>query len=177
MIKKYFIPTMYIKNYRELNLEKLKNKGIKVLAIDVDNTLVPPYTAELDFEAKDFVQKVKDAGLIPVILSNNTKKRVQGVAKQIDVDFYSFSCKPCKYNYKKILRDKDCSRNEVAVLGDQLVTDIFGGNRMNFVSILQDPITNEENTSGKITRKIEVKILAILSKNESLKKGIYYDNM
>lgn len=177
MIKKYFIPTIYIKNYRTLNLEKLREHGIKVLCIDVDNTLVPPHTATLDNDAIAFIQRVKDNGLLPVIISNNTEKRVQGVANQVNVDFYSFSCKPCKYNYIKILRDTKCTKNEVAVLGDQLVTDILGGNRMNFLTILQDPISDVENTSGKITRRIETKILATLSKNESLKKGTYYDNM
>lgn len=177
MIEKYFKPAIYINNYRSLNLLKLVEKGIRVLCIDVDNTLVSPHCATLEDEAKDFIQQVKDRGITPVLLSNNTKKRVAGVAKQVDVVFYSFSCKPCTYNYKKIAKDYHCHSDEMAILGDQLITDVLSGKRMKIWTILQDPLTNEENHSGKITRKMETYILNALAKRESLRKGEYYDNM
>lgn len=177
MIEKYFKPTIYIDNYRSLHLSKLVQKGVKVLCIDVDNTLVSPHCKTLDKDAVLFIQQVKVCGMTPVLLSNNTKKRVQGVAKQADVDYFSFSCKPSKYNYKKIIKKYHCDASEVAILGDQLITDVLGGKRMKVWTILQDPVSNEENHSGKITRKLETYILRSLAKRESVRKGEYYDNM
>lgn len=177
MIEKYFKPTIYIKDYRSLDLQKLVEKGIKVLCIDVDNTLLSPYCTTLSEDAKAFIQKVKDSGLTPCLISNNTKKRVQDVAEQVNVAFYSFSCKPCTYNYKKIKKDTACSTDEIAILGDQLITDVLGGKRMKFCTILQDPVTQVENHSGKITRKLESYVLTNLAKKENFRKGVYYDNL
>lgn len=177
MIEKYFLPTCYIKHYKNLNLNQIKSKGIKVFIIDVDNTLISHEVHDLDADAIDFIQAIKDHQMNPVIVSNNVKERVGKVAQQGQCDYFSFALKPLKRKYKQIVRKYNCEPHEVCVLGDQLITDVLGGNRMKFVTILQDPISNKDNTSGKVTRLIEDKIFNYLRYKNKWRRHDYYDNL
>lgn len=177
MILDLFIPIQYISHYSKCNVEELKAHGIKVFILDVDNTLISHFVNELDKSSIEFIKVIRDAGIIPVILSNNVKKRVEPLARQAGVDYFSFSCKPLSYNYHKVLRKYSCKSNEVAVLGDQLITDICGGNRMKFVTILQMPLTTSTNTSGKVTKIIDKYLYKVLKRKNILIKGEPYDHM
>lgn len=177
MIVKYFLPTCYIKHYKNLDLNELESRGIKIFIVDVDNTLISHEVHELDNEAISFIQAIKEHHMIPVIVSNNVKERVSEVAKQGQCDYFSFALKPLKRKYKAILRKYNCKSSEVCVIGDQLITDVLGGNRMKFITILQDPISNKDNTSGKVTRFIETMIFNYLEKKNKWRKQQYYDNL
>lgn len=170
-----FVPNMYIPHYSQLKTEILSQKGIKMLLIDVDNTLIPYHTMELSDEIKGWIESLKKEGLIPVLISNNHKNRVSKIAQQLNIPFYAFSRKPAKQNYKKALRDHRLQQHEVASLGDQLITDVCGGNRMGIFTILQEPLEEKENAAGKISRFIESKILVYLEKQGTFKKGEYYE--
>ncbi|MEG0076446.1 YqeG family HAD IIIA-type phosphatase [Anaerorhabdus sp.] len=177
MIAKYFLPTMYIKNYQDLDLDKLKKRGVRIFIVDVDNTLISHEVSQLDDSGLAFMENIKNHGMIPVIVSNNVKQRVEQLARQADCAYYSFALKPLKLKYKRILREYKCNQDEVCVIGDQLITDVLGGNRMKFITILQEPITNIDNTSGKVTRFIETKIFNYLEKTNKWRKHNYYDNL
>lgn len=177
MIIDLFVPIQYISHYSKCNIEELKTHGIKVFILDVDNTLISHFVNELDETSINFINAIKEAGIVPVILSNNVKKRVEIIAKQANIDYFSFSCKPLSYNYYKVLRKYGCKRNEVAIIGDQLITDIFGGNRMKFLTILQTPLTTSTNHSGKITRIFDKYLYKMLEKRNLLIKGETYDHM
>ncbi|MEG0176510.1 YqeG family HAD IIIA-type phosphatase [Anaerorhabdus sp.] len=177
MIDNYFLPTMYIRNYQDLDLDSLVKKGIKVFVIDVDNTLISHEVSDLDSKAIAFIHEIQNHGMIPVIISNNVKKRVEEVARQGSCDYFSFALKPLKYKYKQLLKRYNCTPNEVITLGDQLITDVLGGNRMKFNTILQDPISKKDNTSGKVTRFIETKVFKHLEKQGKWRRNKYYDCM
>lgn len=177
MIERYFLPKIYIRHYSDLNLEQLRSDGIKVVVVDVDNTLISHEVHVLDDYAVQFLQAIKRADMNPVIMSNNVKKRVEPIAKQGECDYFSFALKPLKRKYKAVLKKYQCKPNEVAVLGDQIVTDILGGNRMNFITILQEPISNKDNTSGKVTRFIENRIIQVLEKKNKWRRYTYYDKL
>ncbi len=172
-----FVPKYYIQNFTQLNPIMLKEKGIKILLIDVDNTIIKHYSFEVSDEVKNWVEETKTAQILPILISNNKESRIKNIAKQLNVDYMAFSCKPLKRKYKKVIKEYSCSRTEVAALGDQLVTDILGANRMGIVSILQDPLECKENSAGKITRFIEKKIMKRLEAKGQLRRGEYYNEM
>ncbi len=172
-----FIPDMYIPHYNQCDLEKLRSRGITALLIDLDNTVVSHTETALSIESLQFISRIQEADIIPIFISNNRKYRVHQFATQAQIDAYSFSCKPLKRNYKKVLRKLRIPAEKVAVLGDQLVTDVMGGNRMKMITILQDPLENKENTAGKVTRKIERQIYETLEKKGKLRRGVYYDHL
>ena len=64
---------------------------------------------------------------------------------------------------------------DIACVGDQLLTDIYGANRLGFTSILVNPISNKEKFVTKINRAMEKIILNNFSKKGIFKKGEYYE--
>ena len=174
LLERYFLPDTYAKNVFSVDLEALKQKGIKLILCDVDNTLVAFDDPHPDEFARAFIKKVRDSGLEVFLISNNTQKRVGGFAQKCGADYYYSSLKPLKRQYKRILKDTQLQPCEVAVLGDQLLTDICGGKRMKLYTVLTSPLYTKDIIYTKVTRLVEQIIYTVFEKQGKLKRGEYY---
>ncbi|MEG1733261.1 MAG: HAD hydrolase-like protein, partial [Longicatena sp.] len=123
---KMFTPNYYIHNYSALRVEYLKEHNIQVLLCDIDNTLVPHDVAHPDKQALAFIQRIQESGIQMAFVSNNVEERVMTFAKGLDIASYPFALKPLPKTYKKAIHDFHVDRSHIAVLGDQLMTDILG---------------------------------------------------
>ena len=170
-----FVPDIYQKSIFGINYEALKNSGIKCLLFDLDNTICPVNINEPDKKCKDLFEDLKDMDFKIIIVSNNSKGRVTPFKNILNVDAAHSSRKPFKTKYQKILKLYDFKDNEVAAIGDQLVTDIFGANRMGFTSILINPISKNEGFATKINRRIEKIIIKNLKRKGLFTIGEYYE--
>ena len=83
--------------------------------------------------------------------------------------------KPLKRKYKKILETYEFTEAQIACIGDQLLTDIKGGNKMGLTTILVNPVGVQEKFVTKINRHFENKILKKLRDNDLFAKGKYYE--
>ena len=169
-----FVPDMYQKSIYDINYKKLKKKGIKCLLFDLDNTIEPVNVAIPGVKVKDLFAELEDDFKV-IIISNSPKERLRPYKEKLNVDVAFNSRKPFKGKYKKILALYGFKDNEVACIGDQLVTDIFGANRMGFLSILVNPIGPIEHWSTAFNRFIERQILKRFHKKGILIKGQYYE--
>ncbi len=170
-MKKLFTPDCYIRSFRDLNLKRLCRMGIQVLVCDIDNTLVAHDVAEPDEAVIAFVQSVKKSGLRMVLVSNNVKERVDKFAASLDVATYPFARKPLKQTYVKMMNDMNCLPREIAVLGDQLLTDMLGANRIGCYTILTQPVAQRDLRCTKINRFFENIVFAVLKAQGKLRKG------
>ena len=170
-----FIPDIYQKSIYDIDYKKLKKNGIKCLIFDLDNTIAPINIKKPTKKMKDLFEELKDMKFKVLIVSNSFKKRVEPFKDILGVDSAYFSCKPLKRKYKKILKIYHFKQTQIACIGDQLLTDIWGANRMDFVSILVNPIGTTDYALTKINRLIEPFIYNKLLKKELLKKGDYYE--
>lgn len=169
-----FIPDIYQKNIYDINYKKLKKKGIKCLLFDLDNTLVPVKTDIPNKKLKElFAYLERDFKII--ILSNSNRKRLIPFKEGLNVDVAASAHKPFKKKYLKIMELYKFKEYEIAAIGDQLLTDILGANRMGITSILINPIGEYEKFGTKINRFIEGFIKRYLKKRNILVKGQYYD--
>lgn len=175
MILDYFTPARYIKSYQSLNLESLTKNNIKLLILDVDNTLAAHDELDPNYLVVQFIQRVIQAGLIPVVISNNNEERVSRFAKGLGVAYYSFATKPLKRTYRKLLADFQVDPRQCAVVGDQLLTDVLGGNRMKMMTILTSPLVSKDITWTKFNRVLESQVYQLLEKTKRLKKGEYHE--
>ena len=75
MVEKFF-PNEIVDKVQDIDLNRLTNKGIKGLILDIDNTLVPSFMKEANNDALDWIEKVKNRGFKLCIVSNATKRRV-----------------------------------------------------------------------------------------------------
>ncbi len=170
-----FIPDMYKKSIYDIDYESLKKKGIKCILFDLDNTIAPINMQVPDKDMKDFFADIELLGIKIIILSNATKARVEPFKEKLNVDSSFHSKKPFKTKYKKILSMYSFRDNEIACVGDQLLTDVYGANRMGFFSILVHPLSNIDLFGTRMNRIFERKIFKKLEKQGLFKVGEYYE--
>ncbi len=169
-----FIPDIYQKNIYDIDYQKLKKQGIKCLLFDLDNTLVPVKESVPSENVKDLFMYLEKNFKV-IILSNSGKKRLIPFKEGLNVDVAASAHKPSKKKYLKIMNLYKFKEYEIAAIGDQLLTDIYGANRVGVTSILINPIGDYEKIWTKVNRFIEKFIYRKLKKKNILVKGSYYD--
>ena len=149
-----FKPTLYYKTIEDISVTELKNRGVKGLILDIDNTLVPPHTPVCDARAKAFVDAMEKEFKI-CIVSNNIYERAKKFADSFPVDFICDGNKPAKRPFLLALEKLKLNPAEVAVVGDQIFTDVWGANRMGMCAVLVDPVCDKEGKFVKFKRVLE----------------------
>ncbi len=161
---KDFVPDLYVNSIYDIDLQALKEAGVTSIITDLDNTLVEANSPEHTPKLVKWLDDLQELGFKVIIVSNNNKTRVSEFAVPLTVPYIHKAMKPIKSPYKRALEKLNSSINETVVIGDQLLTDIFGGKRMGLYAILVAPISTKESKGTKINRKIERIILPLLKK-------------
>lgn len=170
-----YIPDIYVKSIYYVDYDKLKERGIKCILFDLDNTIAPLSIIKPNKKIKDLFAKLKNMGFKIIIFSNSRKNRIKPFKEELEVDC-AFKCKkPSTKKYKIILKEYKFQISEIVIIGDNIITDILGGNKIGITTILVNPISNKERITTKISRIIERKIINKLSKRELFFRGKYYE--
>ncbi len=160
------IPNLYLSKVEDISIDILNKNNIKALILDVDNTLID-YYKNLAIEKILWVKNLKDHGIKIYILSNtNKKEKVKTVANKLDLPFEYFARKPSKKGFLKIQNILKLSPKEIAVVGDQIFTDVIGGNRCNMFTILVEPLTPKDYWYTAVKRPLEKQFKKKLKKGE-----------
>lgn len=159
---------MYKKDIYSIDYKVLKDKyNIKVLLFDFDNTIIEHKNNKLDDDAVKLFKKLKKDFLVYVVSNSLNSKKLGSLCSILDVPYILGSFKPLPIGYNK-LKFKSIKSSEIATIGDQILTDVYGSKRMGYFSILVDPINSDtEVITTKINRLFENKIFK--------KRGKYYD--
>ena len=161
-----FAPNYYVQSFKTLNIRKLHDHGIQLLLCDIDNTLVA-YDEEVPSQdVVDFIHKLKMNGIEVALCSNSPSSRGKN---------YPFSCKPFPFCFKKAMKDHGLKASQIAILGDQMYTDILGGNIWGLYTILTAPIAIKDRNITKVFRFFEELIYGYLEKKKILKRGEFDD--
>lgn len=152
-------PDLYLDNVTEINATLLKKNKIEGLILDVDNTLIDYYRNLID-GAEEWCEELKNEGIKCIILSNSNKKdKIEKVAKSLNIEYLMFAKKPMKSGFRKALDQMGLLPEKVAVVGDQLFTDVLGAKRMNMFSILVKQVGEKDIFITKLKRPIENAII------------------
>ena len=117
-------PDTYVTNVKEITIELLNKNNIKGLLLDVDNTLID-FDLKILEGSKDWINSLKENNFKLCILSNTNKiEKVKMVAKELDIPYVYFAKKPFKKGFKKGLKLLELQPNQIAVVGDQIMTDV-----------------------------------------------------
>lgn len=138
----------------EIDYASLKKKGINVLIFDLDNTIASYEENKPSKEAISLIKKLKEDFDV-YILSNNWPKRVNPFGNIFKVKAFSMGLKPLTHKLKKIQKEKGYKKSEMLMIGDQLLTDIFGAKRFKIKSIYVHPISKKEPLTTKVNRLLE----------------------
>lgn len=148
-------PDLYLKSVERITINILKKNNIKGLILDIDNTLID-YDKNLPESVIKWCFDLKEHGIKMFILSNTNKiHKVTKVAKALDLEYIYFAHKPNKKGFYKAKDMLKLENKEIAVVGDQVFTDVFGGNRCNMFTILTVPRDKRDILLTKIKRPFE----------------------
>lgn len=167
MIKKLY-PTKALGSIYELPIEELKQAGIKGIIFDIDNTLVPYDEAEPTEKIISFFEALQEKGLKITLVSNNTEDRVVKFNEKLKVLALHKAKKPSRKSFRKALEMMQCSENEAIIVGDQIFTDVYGGNRAGLKTYLVSPISDKDEWQTKVKRGLERQV--VKSYNNWLKR-------
>ena len=160
-------PKGYFSKVEDITIEYLVENKIKILILDVDNTLID-YYENLSNDIIQWAKNLKAQGIKLYILSNtNNKAKVEKVANKLEIPYRNFAMKPFKRGFLKIQKEFKIEPEKIAVIGDQLFTDILGGNRCKMHTILVDPINSKDYWYTAWKRPIENKIKEKLKTKEN----------
>ena len=169
-----FKPTMYRKNIFEIDYQRLKEMGITCLVFDLDNTLGLIKDKKCSVRVKKLLKRLQKDFLI-FISSNNTGRRLKPYLTELGVEGMSMAFKPSTKNLRKLKKKYGLKKAEMVMIGDQLVTDIFSGNRFKIMTILVDPLGEKDLKVTYFNRKIENKIIDYYQRQELFERGKYYE--
>lgn len=162
-------PKAYLENVTKINVEFLNKNNIKALILDVDNTLIDYYKNLLN-GIEEWTINMKQQGIYLHILSNsNHEEKVKKVADTLQIPYLYFAKKPFKKGFYTIQKKLNLPTQQIAVVGDQIFTDIIGANRCNMYSILVKPIQEKDILVTKLKRPIENYIIKRYEKKEENK--------
>lgn len=154
MLKKCY-PKYCVKSVYELDERFYTSNGIKAVIFDIDNTLVTHDTPEPPQELLEYFENLGQWGIKYAIASNNKRSRVELFCKNLGVPYIHRAAKPLKLCLKRLLRYFAVDAKSVCLVGDQLFTDVFGANRMGFLSVLVTAVGEDETGFVSFKRVFE----------------------
>ena len=151
-------PNQHLKKVEQITIQFLEKNNIKALILDVDNTLID-YNRTMKESVIQWAKALKKQGIKLYILSNtNHKEKVEEVANKLEVPYRNLAKKPLKAGFLKVQKELQEKPENIAVVGDQIFTDVIGGNRCNMYTILVDPINPKDFWYTAWKRPLENKI-------------------
>lgn len=135
--------------------EDIERTGAKVVLLDTDNTLALHGSQEVLSGVTEWIAKIREKGIEPIILSNNSKERIEPFAKKLGIPFVYKSAKPLSKGFHIACEKFGVKSSETAIIGDQLFTDVLGGRLFGSKVFLTEPLGPETDFFIKIKRIFE----------------------
>lgn len=147
-----YMPDFALEKAYDVTFESLKKHGIKVVFVDLDNTLIAWNNPDGTPEMRQWLHDLQDAGIPVVVVSNNKYERVKRAVEKFGIEFEAFALKPFTFGINRALKRFDVQPYEVIMIGDQLMTDIRAAKRAGLKSVLVKPLIKTDSINTQINR-------------------------
>ncbi|CYW57393.1 YqeG family HAD IIIA-type phosphatase [Streptococcus suis] len=147
-----YMPDFALEKAYDVTVESLKKHGIKVVFVDLDNTLIAWNNPDGTSEMRQWLHDLRDAGIPVVVVSNNKYERVKRAVEKFGIEFEAFALKPFTFGINRALKRFDVQPYEVIMIGDQLMTDIRAAKRAGLKSVLVKPLIKTDSINTQINR-------------------------
>ncbi|HEM5957906.1 TPA: YqeG family HAD IIIA-type phosphatase [Streptococcus suis] len=147
-----YMPDFALEKAYDVTVESLKKHGIKVVFVDLDNTLIAWNNPDGTSEMRQWLHDLQDAGIPVVVVSNNKYERVKRAVEKFGIEFEAFALKPFTFGINRALKRFDVQPYEVVMIGDQLMTDIRAAKRAGLKSVLVKPLLKTDSINTQINR-------------------------
>lgn len=159
LMLKLLQPDLAVDSIFHIDMNALKKQGIDYLLIDMDNTITEWNNHNLPERAIRWFASLEQYGLQACLVSNNTEDRVSRVGNLLGIPAISKAQKPRSKAFKRAMQILGATTTNTAMIGDQIFTDVLGGNRLGLYTILVLPVSTKEFIGTKFARMLERIIL------------------
>jgi len=159
------VPDLFVDSLMDIPLEELVKRKTKGMIFDLDNTVTEWNNPEIRHEILQWFNSLQKKGVTACLLSNNKGPRVMEAAGKLGIPYVAKATKPRRRAFRKAMELLKTSPEETVVVGDQIFTDIFGGNRMGLYTVLVAPLSNREFIGTRAMRCVERIVLKKIRKN------------
>lgn len=147
-----FKPSLMVGSISEIDAEALHQAGIKGIIINWTNTLVPKKPATAPNSVMKWLQELKSRYGIKVVIVSNSKPPAGGSELLHDIPALFEAGKPRKKAFMTALNILGTSKQETAVIGDGILTDLWGGNRLGMYTVFASPAWRKPRLIGAVKR-------------------------
>jgi hypothetical protein len=154
------------KSISDISGDFFKAHSIKYVILDIDNTLVPYTAPKPDSAAAAFFERLKNENIAVCLVSNNRKSRVSAFNEEYGFYALARACKPLTVAIRRAMKSIGAKKEQTALIGDQVFTDVLGGNLAGITTVLVDPIEIRESAFFRFKRKCEKKVLKSMERNK-----------
>lgn len=157
---KLLTPTVRVASVLDIDLQHLRELGVRGFIFDLDDTLVHALDEVAGEDVLKWIADIRVEFRVFIVSNNFSHGRVELAAKHLDLPFLAQARKPSRRFFRKALATLELEPHEIAIVGDQLFTDVLGGNRLGAVTILVDPISAlEKKWHRRLMRSVETYML------------------
>lgn len=165
-------PNMYVESIFAIDREHLWKIGIRGLIFDLDNTIIPWKAQHLPPDTATWLTALRERGFKLCVVSNAKTKRVEALTRPLNIPAVPIAIKPSRRAFLLAMTAMETKNEETAVVGDQLFTDVLGGNRLKLFTILVRPMSSREFVGTKFMRVLEKLVLGrIVPKTHNKENG------
>ena len=157
---KLLVPDLYVSDVLRVDLDSLSADGVDTLLIDLDNTLLPRNGTQAPSRIIDWLKGAEERGFAICLVSNNWHASAINAAEKLGVRIVAKAIKPFPFAFKKALSVLDSEPRRTAVIGDQIFTDVLGGNLMGMKTVLVLPLSATDLPHTLLLRRLEAVVLA-----------------
>lgn len=148
-------PDLLLDGVERLTPELLQQYGIKGIIFDLDETLAPRYADQPSDKILEHICLLKDAGISMALVSNSPRDRVRDFNRNMKISIYPKAGKPRIKVLKRAVERMNFSPGQIAMVGDQIFTDVLAGNRLHLLTVMVLPIEDRTTRFFRLKRKLE----------------------
>ncbi|GGJ89345.1 YqeG family HAD IIIA-type phosphatase [Deinococcus aquiradiocola] len=152
-------PRVILPHIHDITPDFMEAHGLKGLLLDLDNTLIPYGSYEERTDVTAWARDLQTAGYALYLLSNATRERARIWAQRLGLPGVGLAGKPFAREYRRGLSAVGLPAHQVAMVGDQLFTDVLGGNWSGMFTVMVRPISDNALPHTRLTRRLERLVL------------------
>lgn len=148
-------PDYYYDSVFHIPYAELREQNIRGLIFDLDNTLTPFHEKLPPSKIVALMKRLEKMGFQVCLLTNNTTGRLNKFNEQMQLKGIANGLKPFTRGIRKSMRLMGTNKNQTVIIGDQLLSDVWGGKNAGIKTILVKPITEKDFFFVRMKRLIE----------------------
>ena len=152
----FFKPDRFFSRITQVDIQAdIIAAGKKALFLDIDNTIFTRDTHEVPDDVMAWLDDARAQGITICLVSNNWHEGVHQLAERLGLPIVSHAVKPLPFAYLVAFKRAGIKRRDTMCIGDQLITDVFGGHFLGMPVIMVKPLVKADLKHTLILRHVE----------------------